>query len=161
MGARCFEPASEEGSEAPDRQIAEQVPRCLSEEFRPEVRSAEGRNHQLDFGFPKRHRLTRGAELQVVIREGKRVRTVNLDVRILTSPLSHPRVGIVVPTYRHTAVARNRLKRQLRELVRLHMLPEMRKRPAVVDVALRAKPSAYGAGSTALAADISAVCTAL
>ena len=85
---------------------------------------------------------------------------MNLDVRILTSPLAHSRVGIVVPTYKHTAVARNRLKRQLRELVRLRMLPEIGKQPPA-DVALRAKPSAYVAGTTALAADISAVCAAL
>ena len=95
-----------------------------------------------------------------MIREGKRIRTVNLDVRILTSPLAHPRVGVVVPTYSHTAVARNRLKRQLRELVRLRMLPEMLKRQPA-DVALRAKPSAYSAGLPALTADISTACNAL
>lgn len=32
-------------------------------------------------------------------------------------------MGVVVPRYGHSAVDRNRLKRRLRELVRLHMLP--------------------------------------
>jgi len=33
------------------------------------------------------------------------------------------RVGVVVPRYGHSAVDRNLLKRRLRELVRVHMLP--------------------------------------
>lgn len=41
----------------------------------------------------------------------------------MASPLSHPRVGIVVPKQGRTAVNRNRLKRRLRELVRLYILP--------------------------------------
>jgi ribonuclease P protein component len=85
---------------------------------------------------------------------------VNLDVRILTSPLPHPRVGLVVPNYNHSAVARNRLKRQLRELVRLRLLPTMRERQPV-DVAIRARPNAYSAPRDALLADISTACKAL
>ena len=42
---------------------------------------------------------------------------MNLDVRVLASPFSHPRVGIVVPRHRQSAVDRNRLKRRIRELV--------------------------------------------
>lgn len=56
------------------------------------------------------------------MREGKARRTGSLTVRMCSSPLSHARVGIVVPRYGHTAVERNRLKRQLRELVRLELL---------------------------------------
>ena len=42
-------------------------------------------------------------------------------------PLSRlPRVGIVVPRHQHSAVDRNRLKRRLRELVRLELLPALR-----------------------------------
>lgn len=33
------------------------------------------------------------------------------------------RAGVVVPRYKHSAVDRNRLKRRLRELIRLHLLP--------------------------------------
>lgn len=85
---------------------------------------------------------------------------MNLDVRILTSPLPYPRVGVVVPNYRHAAVARNRLKRQLRELVRLQLLPAMRQSQPV-DLAIRARPTAYSAPRAALAADISTACNAL
>lgn len=46
-----------------------------------------------------------------------------LLVRVSASPYAHLRAGIVVPRYKHSAVDRNRLKRRLRELVRLHVLP--------------------------------------
>ena len=106
--------------------------------------------------YPRRHRLTRGTELDVVRNEGKRVRTEHLEVRVLASLPSSgspaversadartdrsaevstvsadvaagilggplPRVGIIVPRHRQSAVARNRLKRRLRELVRLRL----------------------------------------
>lgn len=66
----------------------------------------------------------------------------------------------MVPNYNHTAVARNRLKRQLRELVRLQLLPTMRARQPV-DLAIRARPTAYAAPRESLAADISTACNAL
>ena len=40
-----------------------------------------------------------------------------------SSPHAHLRVGIVVPRHRRSAVQRNTLKRRLRELVRLFVLP--------------------------------------
>lgn len=46
-----------------------------------------------------------------------------LLVRLSASPHAHLRAGIVVPRYKHSAVDRNRLKRRLRELVRIHVLP--------------------------------------
>jgi ribonuclease P protein component len=50
-------------------------------------------------------------------------------------------VGIIVPRHRQSAVARNRLKRRLRELVRLRLLPTL---PPVA-IVLRARAEAYGA----------------
>ena len=50
-------------------------------------------------------------------------------------------MGIIVPRYSHTAVDRNRVKRRLREIVRLDMLPAL---PSV-DLVVRALPSAYTA----------------
>ena len=49
------------------------------------------------------------------------------------------RIGIIVPRYSRTAVARNRLKRRLREIARIEMLPQM---PAL-DVVVRAADAAY------------------
>jgi ribonuclease P protein component len=57
---------------------------------------------------------------------------------------------VVVPRYKQTAVARNLVKRRLRELVRLELLPGL----GAVDVVQRAVPSAYGAPFEALRADV-------
>jgi ribonuclease P protein component len=56
----------------------------------------------------------------------------------------------VVPRFKHTAVARNRLKRRLRELSRVHLLPA----DLSADVVLRIRPEAYGATFDELAADV-------
>lgn len=70
------------------------------------------------------------------------MRTASLDVRATASLHAFPRVGFVVPRYKHSAVDRNTLKRRLRELVRLHMLDPLQARPPL-DVVVRAFPSAY------------------
>jgi ribonuclease P protein component len=51
-----------------------------------------------------------------------------------------------VPKYSHSAVDRNRVKRRLREIVRLHVLPTLPN----VDVVVRALPSAYEADGSSL-----------
>lgn len=81
---------------------------------------------------------------------------MHLDVRALASPLAHSRVGVVVPRYRHSAVDRNRLKRRLRELVRVELLPALNDR-ASSDIAIRARHESYAAEFAALRADIVSV----
>jgi ribonuclease P protein component len=56
----------------------------------------------------------------------------------------------VVPRYKHSAVDRNRLKRRLRELSRLRLIPT----DLAADVVLRIRPDAYDASFEALAADV-------
>jgi ribonuclease P protein component len=53
-------------------------------------------------------------------------------------------VGVIVPRHKQTAVARNRLKRRLRELVRLRLLPALAGTPPA-DVVVRVFPPAYAA----------------
>jgi ribonuclease P protein component len=91
-----------------------------------------------------------------VVQEGRRIRTAYLDVRVLASPLSHSRIGIIVPRHHQTAVERNRLKRRLRELARTRLLPALRAGPTL-DLAIRARREAYAARMEALAADVAAV----
>ncbi len=55
-----------------------------------------------------------------------------------------------MPRYKQTAVARNRLKRRLRELSRLSLIPA----DIAADVVLRVRPEAYGATFDALVLDI-------
>ncbi len=107
--------------------------------------------------------MTRGRELDVLRREGKRVRTEHLDVRVLASLPAFPglpapseegsvgaRVGIIVPKHKHSGVERNQLKRRLRELARLRLLPAL----AHGAVLLRARPEAYAAAFEALGRDV-------
>jgi ribonuclease P protein component len=87
---------------------------------------------------------------------------MHLEVRAAASPRARPagaraRVGFVVPRFKHTAVARNRLKRRLRELSRLHLIPM----DLSADVVFRVRPEAYGATFDALAAEVRQVSTEL
>lgn len=67
------------------------------------------------------------------------MRTASLDVRAVASLRVLARVGVVVPRYGHSAVDRNRLKRRLRELIRVELLPLL----SAVDLVLRTVPRAY------------------
>ena len=87
---------------------------------------------------------------------------MHLDVRVLASPLDASRVGIVVPRHRHTAADRNRLKRRLRELVRIELLPSLRRLQSAAsarsfDVSIRARREAYAANVDALRLDVRAI----
>jgi len=86
------------------------------------------------------------------------VRTAVLEVRAVASLQPFPRVGFVVPRYRHSAVARNRVKRRLRELARLELLGALEAMaqggtPAL-DVVVRALPAAYERDHAALRAEV-------
>ena len=78
------------------------------------------------------------------------MRTGSLEVRATASLLSHARVGVIVPKFKRSGVDRNRLKRRLRELIRirlLHAVPH-------ADIVVRADPAAYDASFDQLAAQI-------
>ncbi len=61
-----------------------------------------------------------------------------------------------MPRHKQTAVARNRVKRRLRELSRLVLLPAFETQ-APLDVVLRATTTAYEADFGALAADVTRI----
>ncbi|MCL7966776.1 MAG: ribonuclease P protein component [marine benthic group bacterium] len=92
------------------------------------------------FAFPRASRLRRSSEIRSVFRSGRRHRCGPIDLFLGPGPGDAPRAAIVVPRHGHTAVERNRLKRRLREIVRLHWLPT----GAKGDLIVRARPSAYG-----------------
>jgi ribonuclease P protein component len=52
-------------------------------------------------------------------------------------------VGVVVPKHRRNSVERNLLKRRLRELLRLEVLPRLAELELTVDVLIRARREAY------------------
>jgi ribonuclease P protein component len=57
-----------------------------------------------------------------------------------------PRMGLIVPKFQSSAVARNRLRRRLREIWRR----EIQQQQPACDVLIRARPEAYGASFDAL-----------
>ena len=81
------------------------------------------------------------------------MQTERLEARASASLFLHPRVGIVVPKHRHKVVARNRVKRRLRELVRTSLLPSLGR----IDLLIRAKPEAYGSTFRELTADVAQI----
>ena len=68
----------------------------------------------------------------------------------MDNAVGHPRLGLVVPRYQQTAVARNRLRRRLKELWRREVQPGQPAR----DLVIRARREAYGAEFGALRADL-------
>ncbi len=64
----------------------------------------------------------------------------------LPNTLDGPRLGLVVPKHRATAVARNRLRRRLREIWRTEIQPVQ----GSLDLVVRAKAAAYAASPAAL-----------
>jgi len=76
---------------------------------------------------------------------GKRSGTATLDVFDSPSPVPFARVGVVVPKHRHDIVERNRVKRRLREVLRLEVLPRLDACGLAADVLVRAKRDAYTA----------------
>ncbi|MGH7457711.1 MAG: ribonuclease P protein component [Longimicrobiaceae bacterium] len=102
-------------------------------------------------GLVRAWRITSSREIRELFRGGKREETRHLDVFMAPSPASFPRLGVVVPRHRQSAVARNRLKRRLREIGRTEALPALRQRGRRLDLLIRARPSAYGAAFDELA----------
>ena len=95
--------------------------------------------------MPRTRRITSSDEIRALFQRGKRSRTAHLDVFDFASPVAHPRVGVVVPKHRHNSVERNKLKRRIREVLRLEILPRLAEREVDVDVLVRARREAYAA----------------
>jgi ribonuclease P protein component len=62
----------------------------------------------------------------------------------------HPRMGLIVPRFQSSAVARNRLRRRLTEIWRR----EVQARQGGRDVLIRARKEAYGATFAELRAEL-------
>lgn len=78
-----------------------------------------------------------------------------LELRTIAAGVDGPRVGIIVPRHSHTAVARNLVKRRIREIVRTTQLGAgASSTGAVVVFAL---PTAYGAKYSELLAEVTAL----
>lgn len=109
---------------------------------------------------PEGHRLPRAArirkaeEIRAIFRRGKRRRTEHLDVFLAASPVSRPRLGLVVPKHRHEIVERNRLRRRLRDIGRTRVLPLLWEAGRDVDFMVRARREAYDASYETLLSEL-------
>jgi ribonuclease P protein component len=74
----------------------------------------------------------------------------HFDIAWRPNSQGHARLGIVVPRFGHSAVARNRLRRRVREILRRDVAREL---PAI-DLVVRTKAGAYAASFAALRADL-------
>jgi ribonuclease P protein component len=108
------------------------------------------------FRLPRSARITRSGEIRALLRRGKRSRTAHLDVFDSASPASFPRIGVVVPRVKQPVVARNRLKRRLREVLRTEVLPRLQEAELWRDVLVRVRPEAYRAAFRDLRAELTA-----
>jgi ribonuclease P protein component len=95
--------------------------------------------------FPSSSRIRRSGDIRELFRRGRRRRTAHLDVFLAASPVSRPRVGVVVPKHGHDNVERNKLKRRLKELARTRVLPGLWECGGSLDVLVRARREAYEA----------------
>jgi ribonuclease P protein component len=91
--------------------------------------------------FPKRHRLLRHADFERVYKQGRRHFAAHMTVFYLRRPdgeSNGARVGFTVSKALGGAVQRNRIRRRLREAVRLGNFPT----GVAVDVVINPKRSA-------------------
>jgi|SRR3989338_2002581 len=88
--------------------------------------------------FPQDQRLRRKRDIALVLRRGRATRNAHLTLRWLTTKLAYPRVTVVIgKTVSKRATVRNRLKRQLRHLLRSELADIHRG----VDIMLFVRPS--------------------
>ena len=99
-------------------------------------------------------RLVHPADIRRVLTTGHRQHGPHIDIFWTTNEAGFPRLGVIVPKLRRTAVARNRLRRQLREIWRR----ETRTRLPAWDVVLRARSAGYDASYQRLRDDIAVWC---
>lgn len=78
------------------------------------------------FGLPKESLLGKPYEYSRVYRKGNRLKGQGFSLIFLTNDFSHSRLGISVHRLIRGAVHRNRIKRIIREVFRLHfdLFPE-------------------------------------
>jgi ribonuclease P protein component len=104
--------------------------------------------------FPRTARLLQHSAFDRVYKEGRRIFSGNLTVFFRPRPaeegVAGPRVGFTVSRAMGGAVRRNRIKRRLREAVRL----QLSKLRAPVDVVINPKRTTAEAKFTALAGEV-------
>jgi ribonuclease P protein component len=130
LGSGGTVPPAEEGAEAAHRFAALEARRLLTASTR----------------LPRAHRLARASDIRRCLTHGRRRRLEHLDMIWMDNQSGHPRMGLIVPKFQASAVARNRLRRRLRELWRR----DIQAHQPSGDIVIRARREAYAASFDAL-----------
>ncbi len=85
-----------------------------------------------------------------MLARGRRHKAVYLEIVWEANQAGHPRLGLIVPKYQSNAVARNRLRRRLKEICRRAVLPRL----MAVDVLVRTRRESYGGSWRGLEAEV-------
>lgn len=138
-------PRDAEPPPPPRQTVARRANRIEARRLTPVVEAGHER-------LPRAARIRSTRDIRTVLRRGTRKGTPALDVFILSAPPCPysigprlPRVGWVVPRLGQHIVARNRVKRRLREIGRRRVLTHLRRAGCGADVLVRARRSAYRA----------------
>jgi ribonuclease P protein component len=133
VGACDYRATPQEGAETADDSAAVQARGSLTSE-----------------GFGRHQRLAVSEDIRRVLTRGRRHRAVYLDILWEANQAGHPRLGLIVPKYQSSAVARNRLRRRLKELWRRSILPEL----SGFDFVVRVRPGGYSARPADLTSEV-------
>jgi ribonuclease P protein component len=128
--------APEEGSEVAGRQPSVEARGLLTSSER----------------FSRASRLAKSSDIRRLLHTGRRMRTGHLEFLWSDNVAGLPRMGLIVPKYQSTGVARNRLRRRLKELWRR----EVQGCTPAVDVLVRARREAYAATFAVLRSEVHA-----
>ncbi|MGH9737584.1 MAG: ribonuclease P protein component [Candidatus Acidiferrales bacterium] len=113
-------------------------------------RVSESRRRAQGFDFPRACRLVRRADFDAVYREGRKKTSREFAVFLRANSLPLSRFGWSIKKALGRAVRRNRIRRRVREIVRLHR----NEIAAGWDVVIHPRASAAVADFEALAADL-------
>lgn len=103
-----------------------------------------------DFGFPRTSRIVRRADFDAAYREGRKRTSREFTVFLRANGLPSSRFGWSIKKALGTAVRRNRIRRRLREIVRLHR----REIAAGWDIVIHPRASAATADFEALSGEL-------
>jgi ribonuclease P protein component len=134
LGSRDAFPPAQEGTEAIDRPHSVEARGFLTRSER----------------FARASRLARASEIRQVLATGRRKRLEHLDLLWTDNTAGHPRLGLIVPKFQSSAVARNRLRRRLKEVWRR----ELQRTLPAMDLLIRTRREAYRATFAELKAEL-------
>ena len=114
------------------------------------AKSAASASPSAGRGLPREARLLRRTEYDAVYREGRRRASRQFTIFFRPNGLNHSRFGASVKRQLGSAVVRNRIRRRLREIVRLHR----REIPSGWDIVIHPRSSVATAKFAALETEL-------